>query len=111
MPEPTPVQPSYIATRGLIGVDTLRGSFEIRVCIGLPHQTESGDWRCPLFLQGLHSPLKGPVGVDAFQSLMLAHNLARTLLTAFVERGGKLLDGPDGREVSVQGLFDSGLMS
>jgi hypothetical protein len=106
-----PSQSSYIAMRELVGVDTLRGSFDIRVCIGLPHQIESGDWRCPLALEGLHSPLKGPVGVDAFQSLMLAQNLARTLLTAFVERGGKLLDGPGGREVSVQGLFDSGLMS
>jgi hypothetical protein len=66
---------------------------------------------CPLALEGLHSPLKGPVGVDAFQALMLAQQLARTLLDAFIERGGMLLDGPGGRAVSVQGLFDSGLMS
>ena len=111
MPEPTPIQPSYIATRDLIGVDASRGSFEIRICIGLPLQTEFGDWRCPLALEGLHSPLKGPVGVDAFQALMLAQQLARTLLAAFVERGGMLLDGLGGRAVSVQGLFDSGLMS
>jgi hypothetical protein len=42
---------------------------------------------------------------------MLAQQLARTLLAAFVERGGMLLDGLGGRAVSVQGLFDSGLMS
>jgi hypothetical protein len=111
MPVPPPHQPSYIATRDLIGVDASRGSFEIRIRIGQPHQTEFGDWRCPLALEGLHSPLKGPVGVDAFQALMLTQQLARTLLAAFVERGGMLLDGPGGRAVSVQGLFDSGLMS
>ena len=111
MPESTPGQPSFIATRDLIGVDASRGSFEIRIRIGLPHQTEFGDWRCPLDLEGLYSSLKGPVGVDAFQALMLTQRLARTLLTAFVERGGVLLDGPGGHTVSVQGLFDSGRTS
>jgi hypothetical protein len=75
MPVPPPHQPSYIATRDLIGVDASRGSFEIRIRIGQPHQTEFGDWRCPLALEGLHSPLKGPVGVDAFQALMLTQQL------------------------------------
>jgi hypothetical protein len=51
------------------------------------------------------------VGVDAFQALMLAQQLARTLLAAFIERGGMLLDAPGGRAVSVQSLFDSGLMA
>jgi hypothetical protein len=111
MPEPTPLQPSCIASRDLIGVDASRGSFEIRICIGLPYKTEFGGWRCPLALEGLHSPLKGTVGVDAFQALMLAQQLARELLTAFIERGGTLLDSPGGRAISVQDLFDSGLMS
>ena len=83
----------------------------MRIRIGLPHETEFGDWRCPLDLEGLYSSLKGPVGIDAFQALMLAQQLARALLGAFVERGGVLLEGPGGRTVSVQGLFDSGLMS
>jgi hypothetical protein len=45
------------------------------------------------------------MGIDAFQALMLAQQLARTLITAFVERGGVLLDGPGGHAVSIQGLF------
>jgi hypothetical protein len=111
MPEPTPRQSSFIATRDLIGVNDSRGSFQIRIRIGQPHQTEFGDWRCPLDLEGLHSSLKGPLGVDAFQALMLAQQLARTLLNAFVERSGVLLDSSGGHSVSIQGLFDSGRMS
>jgi hypothetical protein len=66
---------------------------------------------CPLALDGLHSSLKGAVGNDAFQALMLTQQLARTLLTAFIERGGTLLDGPDGNTVSIHTLFDSGVSS
>ena len=50
-------------------------------------------------------------GVDAFQSLMLAQRLARTLLLGFVEDGGTLRDGHGGSTVSVQDLFDGGTLS
>jgi hypothetical protein len=39
-----PSQSSYIAIRELTAKDASRGSFEIRVCIGHPYQTESDDW-------------------------------------------------------------------
>jgi hypothetical protein len=111
MPISTSSQPSYIATRELTAVDSSQASFTIRIAIGLPYETEQGNWRCPLALDGLHSPLKGAVGIDAFQALMLTQQLARTLLSAFVERGGRFLYGPSGEEVSVQSLFDSGVLS
>jgi hypothetical protein len=62
-------------------------------------------------LEGLYSRLSDPHGVDAFQSLMLAQRLARTLLLGFVEDGGTLLDSHDGGAVSVQDLFGGGTLS
>jgi hypothetical protein len=111
MPMSASPQPSYIATRELTGVNESGASFQIRVAIGLPYETEHGDWRCPLALDGLHSSIKGSVGIDAFQAFMLAQQLARTLLSAFVERGGLLRDAPNGGTVSVQRLFDAGVSS
>lgn len=42
---------------------------------------------------------------------MLAQNLARTLLLDFVERGGRLLDAPNGSPVDVHVLFEMGVLS
>jgi hypothetical protein len=53
----------------------------------------------------VHNAFFDRMGIDAFQALMLAQQLARTLLTTFVERGGVLLDGPGGHTVSIQDLF------
>jgi hypothetical protein len=48
-------------------------------------------------------------GNDSFQALMLAQNLAKTLLNAFVEDGGRLVHAPGGAEIDVQRLFTSGV--
>jgi hypothetical protein len=62
-------------------------------------------------LPGLHSNLRNQHGVDSFQALMLARNLACTLLASFVEDGGRLLDAPGGRPVNVAALFQKGILS
>lgn len=111
MPSPTSLQRPYIATRELTAVDPKRGTFTIRVSIGQPYQTDTGEWACPVGLEGLHQSLRDMHGEDAFQALMLAQNLARQLLGHFVEGGGALLDAPGGSAVSVQRLFDSGVMA
>jgi hypothetical protein len=61
-------------------------------------------------LDGLHSKLRDIRGHDSFQALMLAQRLAHQLLTAHVDKGGKLLDGPAGSPVSVDALFNSGTL-
>ena len=107
MPSPT----SYIATRELAAEDASRGQFTICVCVGHPYQISADEWACPVAVEGLYSRLSDQHGVDAFQSLMLAQRLGRTLLLGFVEDGGTLHDSYGGSAVSVQDLFDGGTLS
>ena len=106
-----PSPPRYIATRDLLAVDGARGQFSIRLCVGLPYQVGAHLWACSVALEGLYPRLSDQHGVDAFQSLMLAQKLARTLLAGFLEDGGVLLDVEDGGAVSVHSLFDGGTVS
>ena len=111
MPGSVPSPPPYIASRELFAEDASRGQFSIRVCVGHPHQVSTDEWACPVALEGLYSRLSDQHGVDAFQSLMLAQRLARTLLLGFIEDGGTLRDSHGGSTVSVQDLFDGGTLS
>lgn len=101
----------YIATRELAAFHPARGEFAVSICIGQPFCIGEDEWACPVALPGLHSNRGGPHGVDAFQALMLAQNLACTLLTYFVEDGGRLLDAPGGSPVDVKALFQKGVLS
>lgn len=107
-----PPPPSYIATRELLAEDESRGPFTIRIGIGQPHPIAGADWACSVALEGLHDHLSDQRGIDAFQSLMLAQKLARTLLLDFVERGGILRDGhdSDNHGVSIENLFGGGTL-
>jgi hypothetical protein len=103
--------PTFIAIRELTGIDSTGREFPIKLAIGQPYQVGS-DWRCAVLLEGFLSIQPRPVGVDSFQALMLAQRLAQQYLTAFVEeRGGRLLDSPGGRTVSVDALFGSGSLN
>ena len=82
-----------------------RGEFEIRAMVGMPYKHESGDWACPVALEGLHGRLHDIYGVDSWQSLVLAMNLVGNLLTYFVEDGGKLYREKGDGEISVAELF------
>lgn len=101
----------YIATRQLVALHPERGEFAVTVCIGKPYYVAEGEWACPVTLLGLKSMRGDPRGVDSFQALMLAQNLACTLLTHFVEDGGRLLDVPGGSPVDIKALFQTGVMS
>lgn len=72
--------------------------FQIDVQIGRPYEVSTDEWACPVQLIGLHK-LRDTHGGDSFQALMLAQNLARTLLAALVEEGGKLIDSPGGEAI------------
>jgi hypothetical protein len=101
---------SYIATRTIVGTTESRGTFDIRICIGMPFEFGPDEWACPVALEGLHVSLGAPHGEDSFQALMLAQKLARQLLTYFVEDGGALYDAPGGTLVSITDLFDAGII-
>jgi hypothetical protein len=93
-------------------VDASRGPFTIRVCLGHPYEVSGDEWACPVALEGLYPRLMDQHGIDAFQSLMLAQKLARTLLLAFVEDGGILRDSHDSdyHGMSIDNLFGGGTL-
>ena len=76
MTQYTKSRPTFIATRELTGIDSTDHEFPIKLAIGSPYQ-EGTDWRCPVLLEGFLSFYPRPVGIDSFQALMLAQQLAR----------------------------------
>jgi len=105
---PTEHRSAYIACRDLLAIHPARGSFTIGIHIGQPYRISLDEWACPVSLEGLHSKLHDQHGTDAFQALMLAQNLARYLLDAFIEEGGQLRESSEGPSVDVQRLFKAG---
>lgn len=99
----------YMATRELMAVRPSQDEFRIRLALGQPYRIGPDEWACAVKVQGLHDDLSDQHAADSFQALMLAQNLARTLLYAFVEEGGRLLDGPGGNIVDIEHLFRTGV--
>jgi hypothetical protein len=81
---------------------------EVNLRIGQPYQKEEGDWACPIQLIGLFEDLSDVHGEDSFQALMLAQNLARTLLNALVEKGWRVYSYAE-KETDVDTLFQVGV--
>ncbi len=96
-----------VASRTLVAIDPGRGQFSIRLEIGQPSRCAADDWACSVALEGLYEHLWDQHGADSFQALMVAQNLARSLLGAFVRGGGRLVS-PDGRAIIVEHLFSAG---
>jgi hypothetical protein len=97
------------ASRTLWAECPKRGAFEIEVQVGVPYRASDVDWACSVGLIGLHDHLGDQHGIDSWQSLTLAQRIARTLLEAFVEDGGKLFDRRGGEAVDVATLFERGI--
>lgn len=64
---------------------------EVVVEIGHPYQVPEGQWACPVKIRGLYDRLRDIRGQDSLQALCLAASLVRTLLTAFVAGGGRIM--------------------
>jgi hypothetical protein len=111
MPAENFIAMTTVASRNLVAIHSAQGELSVRIDIGLPYQCSDNEWACPIALEGLYNKLPDVHGEDSFQALMLAQNLARTLLNDFVEKGGQLLDAPGGVSVNVERLFSSGVMS
>jgi hypothetical protein len=83
--------------------------FEIELGVGRPVKCSDIDWKCGVILKGLYSQLADQHGVDSWQALMLAQNLALQLLSEFVEDGGELMDVESGLVVArVDEIFTRG---
>ncbi|AEV99725.1 hypothetical protein A4D02_26430 [Niastella koreensis] len=99
---------TYIAERTLYLKNADEEVKEVNLGIGQPYYREEGNWACPIQLIGLFENLSDVPGEDSFQALMLAQNLARTLLNALVEKGWSVYCFED-KEVDVDTLFKVGI--
>jgi len=99
---------TYIAERTLYLKNANEEVKEVNVGIGQPYQKEDGSWACPIQLKGLFDDLPDVSGEDSFQALMLAQNLARTLLNALAEKGWNVYSNAD-KEVDVDTFFRVGV--
>ena len=85
---------------------------EVKLSIGLPYKNDDISWSCPVTLEGLHDKVHDIVGADSFQALMLAQNLARTLLLNVVDKGVKIYsleDNNENHEIEINKLFQEGI--
>jgi len=99
---------TYIAVKKLYLKNTDDEVKEVNLGIGQPYQKADGSWACPIQLKGLFEDLADVSGEDSFQALMLAQNLARTLLNALVEKGWNVYSYGD-KEVDVDAFFRVGV--
>ncbi len=76
----------------------------LKVLIGRPYQASSGEWWCPMALQGLTGEIKGAAGEDALQSLCLALRFVISEMDRFIETGGQILDS-EGRDPLPLGAY------
>jgi hypothetical protein len=101
---PTP----EIASRTIVAEDAAGRKFEITVRIGSPVQLDEDEWECAVAVDGLHEDLRPQHGIDSWQVLMLAQNLARMLLKYFVEDGGTLHGKNSNEPIDLLTFFGNG---
>lgn len=102
---------NYGVSRDFFAVSAQGEKKTVSIRIGQPYPCPTGDWACPVALEGLHTRLKDQHGIDAFQALMLAQNLVRILLNDFVEKGGSLRSTHADEPIDLEKLFTTGLYS
>ncbi len=99
------INKKLIAETILFAVDEGGREFEVRAVVGVPYETETGNWACPVALEGLHEKFSDIHGVDSFQTVVLSLKLVFNFLMFFVEGGGKIYREKGGGEISVRELF------
>jgi len=76
--------------------------------IGKPYEHQSGDWACPVELNGYEPRYADIFGVSSMQALCLAISLVRTRIHDFISKGGRITDGDaDSNAKDVEALFGS----
>ena len=98
-------QTSLIAERMLHALANDGRKFQIGVGIEKPYQISADEWACPVTVRGLYDQLSDAHGVDSWQALQLACQLAARLLEGFVEGGGRLYWEEGGEQLAVSELF------
>jgi hypothetical protein len=104
-------QQKLIAGRELYAVAVDGRGFGVKLGIGQPYRITEDEWACAVQLSGLHENLSDAHGIDSWQALQLAQQLAARLLQYFVQDGGRLFWEKDGDQVQLSELFARGSTS
>lgn len=98
-------QHEFIAGRELYAIAADGRGFEVKLGIGRPYRITEDEWACAVQLSGFHENLSDAHGIDSWQALQLAQQLAAQLLGYFVQDGGRLFWEKDGEQVQLSELF------
>ncbi len=80
----------------------------VKLGIGQPYRITEEEWACAVQLSGFHENLSDAHGLDPWQALQLAQQLAAQLLAYFIQDGGRLFWEKDGEQVQLSELFAKG---
>jgi hypothetical protein len=71
-------------------------------------ESQKRNGHCAVQLSGFHENLSDAQGLDPWQALQLAQQLAAQLLAYFIQDGGRLFWEKDGEQVQLSELFAKG---
>jgi hypothetical protein len=94
-----------IASRKLLATDKNGHEFELTVAVGEPYQISESEWACPASIEGLHGRFPDMHGVDSWQAMQLAYQIAAQTLVDFVDNGGRLFGFEEREPVTPRQLF------
>ena len=100
------IMEKFVAHKELLGVLKDGSKLNIHFHIGKPYQINAEAWACPVSLTGIHNLSNEIHGIDSFQSLLLAINLIKKLLSYFIEDGGTLYWPNSEEQISIDELFE-----
>jgi hypothetical protein len=101
-------QNKFIAGRDLYAVAADGRGFEVKLGVGQPYRITDDERACAAQLSGFHENLSHVHGIDSWQALQLAQQLAARLLGYFIQDGGRLFWEKDGEQVQLTELFANG---
>lgn len=94
-----------MAQRKLYALAADGSGFEIGLGIGKPYRISAEEWACAVQVHGLHDHLSDMHGIDSWQALQLACQLAAQMLGYFAESGGRIFWEKDGEQLAISDLF------
>jgi hypothetical protein len=95
----------WLASRTILAVKPDGQKMNVTLRIGFPYEVSTGEWACPLAMEGLQERVPDIHGIDAWQTVQLVQNLQAQLLGYFVQDGGTLLCDEPPNPIELHELF------